>query len=279
MPQLAQLLFKWKKNKELPEEQLKIIEELPVEQICPNPMQPRKQFSQRALIELAQSIQQYGVIQPLSVRLNDKYDGAPKYELIAGERRLRAAMLLGMATVPCVVITADSATSAEIAIIENLQRQDLNIFEQAAAIHKLIGIYGLTQEQIAARLSVSQSYIANKLRLLRLDNEERDKILNGMLTERHARALLRLEDRTMRVKALEHIVSRSYNVAKAEEYIEGLLERKPQIKRRIISRDIRLFINTLDKAVRMVKDSGFDVAYKKDEEEKEIRFTVTISKG
>ena len=159
---------------------------LPARSIRPNPAQPRKIFRPEALDELSDSIRQHGILQPLSVRRSGN-----GYELIAGERRLRAAKLLGMAEVPCIVVEADSLRSAELAIIENLQREDLNMFDEASAISALIDLYGLTQEEVAAKLSASQSYVANKLRLLRFDDFERQVIIERRLTERHARALLR----------------------------------------------------------------------------------------
>ena len=174
-----------------------IVHNIPVKNIVPNPNQPRKNFDERALFGLAQSIKDYGIIQPLSVRLfTSDENSQPLYELIAGERRLRAVKLLFWETVPCVIIGADRQISAELAIIENLQREDLNFFEQAKAIQKLIELFGYTQEQTARRLSVSQSYIANKLRILKLSDDEREIITKYNLTERHARSFIRIPTRT-----------------------------------------------------------------------------------
>ena len=167
--------------------------QIPTCQIIPNPNQPRKTFSQESIIKLADSIKQHGIIQPITVRKQGEL-----YEIVSGERRLRAAKELNMPSVPCIVININDEKSAEIAIIENLIREDLNIFEQATAIEALIDTYGLTQEQVAARLSNSQSFIANKLRLLRLSQAERDIILQNKLSERHARALLRIFDQETR---------------------------------------------------------------------------------
>ena len=192
-------------------------------------------------------------------------DETPKrYEIIAGERRFRAAKLLGMQEIPCLLIEADDKRSAELAIIENLQRENLNIFEQAAAIAALIDMYGMTQEQLARQLSSSQSYVANKLRILRLNQEERDIILKSGLTERHARALLKIDDPALRMTALRHIAGRNLNVAASEDYIERLLCARSdpegaRAKRKLILKDIRLFYNTIDRAVDIVKQAGITV--------------------
>ena len=168
------------------------VHKIPVCRILPNPAQPRKYFDSDETLRLADSIRRHGILQPLCVRkpisVGDLDDYGGVYELIAGERRLRAAKLLGMAEVPCIVVEADSLRSAELAIIENLQREDLNMFDEASAISALIDLYGLTQEEVAAKLSASQSYVANKLRLLRFDDFERQVIIERRLTERHARA-------------------------------------------------------------------------------------------
>ena len=170
--------------------------QIPTEAIMPNRSQPRTTFENESLHRLAESIRKYGILQPLTVRKTDENSRFSifKYELVAGERRLRASKLLGLPTVPCIVIETDTQTSAALAIIENLHRDDLNIFEESAAIASLIELYKLTQEQIALQLSLTQAAVANKLRLLRLSAEERAFILEHNLTERHARALLRIKD-------------------------------------------------------------------------------------
>ncbi|MDY5016509.1 MAG: ParB/RepB/Spo0J family partition protein, partial [Eubacteriales bacterium] len=238
-----------------PKEETPVVLSLPIEKIVPNPAQPRTYFEPQALRELAASISQHGILQPLSVR---RLGGV--YELIAGERRLRAAKLLGMAEVPCIVVEADSLRSAELAIIENLQREDLNMFDEASAISALIDLYGLTQEEVAAKLSASPSYVANKLRLLRFDDFERQVIIERRLTERHARALLRLGDARARRDALEAVIARGMNVAETEAYVARLLEsdkrEKPPKKRTALVRDIRIFYNTVDRAVDIMKRAG-----------------------
>ena len=252
------------------------IYEIPVKDIMPNPNQPRREFDERALYGLAQSIKDYGIIQPLSVRLS----GGKKYELIAGERRLRAARLLFMDTVPCVIIDADDQASAELAIIENLQREDLNFFEQAHAIYKLIENFGYTQEQAARRLSVSQSYIANKLRILKLSKDEQDIIIEYGLTERHARAFIRIADEQERGVAIAAVIKRAMNVSAAEKYIDRLLMKDGGKKSRgtVIFKDIRLFLNTIDKAVDTVVQSGIDIKSEKVDKGEYIEICLTVPK-
>lgn len=250
------------------------VHRIEVSRILPNPAQPRKFFDSDETLRLADSIRLHGILQPLCVRKPVSEGGIEAfrgvYELISGERRLRAAKLLGLSEVPCIIIEADSLRSAELAIIENLQREDLNIFEEAAAIAALINLYGLTQEEVAAKLSSSQSYVANKLRLLRFDETEQRTILEKHLTERHARALLRLSDTAQRKSVLDTIVVRGYNVAETEEYVAGLLNgetapKAPQRTRNALVKDIRIFYNTVDRAVDIMHRAGIDAkAQKKD---------------
>ncbi len=250
------------------------VHKIPICRILPNPAQPRKYFDGGETLRLADSIRLHGIIQPLCVRKPvsdgdvESFNGV--YELISGERRLRAAKLLGLSEVPCIIIEADSLRSAELAIIENLQREDLNIFEEASAISALINLYGLTQEEVAAKLSSSQSYVANKLRLLRFDEFEQKIIVEKHLTERHARALLRISDIKMRKAALETIVERGYNVADTEGFVAKLIEetapeKAPRRERTALVKDIRIFYNTLDRAVDIMNRAGIDArAHKKD---------------
>lgn len=241
--------------------------QIDVSLIVPNPAQPRSTFTPERIEALADSISHHGVLNPLLVRR-----AGDKYELIAGERRLRASRLAGLDKVPCIIRESDGTDSAILAIIENLQREDLNIFEEAEAIRSLIETCGLTQESAAAHLSCSQSYVANKLRLLKLQPLERRAILECGLTERHARSLLRIRDVAARGEALEVIITRRLNVAATEEYVEGLLcaaeraasrERAERlerdVRRRLLSRDMRLFYNSIDRAVESVRECGFSV--------------------
>lgn len=270
-----------------------LIYDIPIKEIVPNPNQPRREFDERALYGLAQSIRDYGIIQPLSVRLvsgsmpgqpADEYNPVKKYELIAGERRLRAAKLLFMETVPCVILDADSKVSAELAIIENLQREDLNFFEQGCAVCKLIESFGYTQEQAARRLSVSQSYVANKLRILKLSKEEQDIIIEYGLTERHARSFIRITDEEERRGVIATVIKRSMNVAAADKYIDQLLEKNAELKNEkksrsvIIIKDIRLFLNTIDKAVDTVVQSGIDIKSRKTDKGEYIEICLTVPK-
>jgi len=244
-----------------------VVLHIPPIRIVPNPSQPRRVFDKEALDSLADSIRRVGVICPLIVRRTGDI-----YELIAGERRLRAAMAAGLETVPCVIREADYTDSAELAIIENLQREDLSMFEEAEAIRHLLTTCKLTQESAAARLSCSQSYVANKLRLLKLSEKQRRRILEGGLTERHARALLRLSSDEERDEIISVIVKRRMNVASAEEYIENyictrersrLKEKADRLdrdfKRRLLTRDMRLFYNSIDRAVDSVRSCGIGI--------------------
>ncbi|MBR3990826.1 MAG: ParB/RepB/Spo0J family partition protein [Clostridia bacterium] len=239
------------------------IKYLSVDLIGPNPAQPRKSFPRESLRSLADSIARNGVLQPLIVRRR-----GDRYELIAGERRFRAASLAGLARVPCLVRDADDCSAAELALIENVQREDLNFFEEAEAIRALIDHCGLTQEKAAARLSCSQSYVANKLRLLKLTPEERETVLRNSLTERHARAALRVTDGETRKNVLKKISEEKLTVSSAEELVESVVcaeERKkngaPDVdfRRRLLMRDMRLFYNSIDHAVESVRSCGFPV--------------------
>ncbi|MBQ3141022.1 MAG: ParB/RepB/Spo0J family partition protein, partial [Clostridia bacterium] len=214
--------------------------------ICPNPLQPRRHFDQAELETLAQSIRQHGLLQPISVR---KVAGG--YELIAGERRLRAAKLAGLSKIACVLTNVDDAASERLALIENIQRCDLNFFEEAAAMASLISNTGVSQTELAHQLGRSQSSVANKLRLLALEDGLRTQILQAGLTERHARALLILPPQA-RADALEHIVAAQLNVAQTERYVNACLDALPKPTERRVRgsvRDLRLFDNSLQKAV------------------------------
>ncbi len=244
--------------------------------IDPNPNQPRRFFTDDAILRLADSIKLHGLIQPLTVRESEK-----GYELIAGERRLRAVKLLGFEKVPCVISNVDSTESAHLAIIENIQRENLNMFEQANAILNLIRIHCLTQEKIATELSCSQSYIANKIRLLKLSDEEREIIIENNLSERHARALLRIKDEEKRFSALKNIVKRGLNVASAEDYIDTLLcqekiEKSGRTK--LVCKDVRIFYNTIEKAIDTMRSSGVNVITKRNESLSDTEFVIVIPK-
>lgn len=247
-----------------------------VDNIQPNPAQPRKSFDEIELKSLAESIRRSGVLQPLSVRkLGDRY------ELIAGERRLRASRLAGLEEVPCIVVDVTARESAILAVLENLQRQDLTFFEEARAYHSLIMDWDVTQEQAAEKLGKAQSTIANKLRLLRMTKEEEQLIVENSLTERHARALLRIENIEMRKKVLDNVIQRSFNVSQTEDLVDKVLQKDSKKKKQvptILIKDIRIFFNTMDKAVDLMKKSGVDAKGVKVEHNDYIEYIVTIPK-
>lgn len=244
-----------------------------VSDIVTNPNQPRRDFEPSQIQSLAQSIRENGLLQPLSVRKSGK-----NYELIAGERRLRAIKSLGMQAAPCIIVDVDENRSAVLALVENLQREDLNPFEEALAIYELISRTGLKQTQIAEKLSISQSAVANKLRLLRLSEKERNIILKNRLTERHARAILRICDIDLRVKALNHIAASSLNVAQTEKYIDKLLSTEKSGKTRMIFKDLRIFINTINMAIETMRKSGVKASAVRGETDSFIEYTIRIPK-
>lgn len=243
-----------------------------------------------SLAALAESIREHGIIEPLIVRRVLGIGGEAEFTLVAGERRLRAAEMAGLTTVPVVSVEAGEVDAAILAIIENLHREDLSMFEEAASIQSLISLTGMTQEACAKKLSVSQSYVANKLRLLRLSDGEQEKIEENGLTERHARALLRLEDEEEREEVLSIIIKREMNVSRTEEYIEDLIcaksrlaerESKPkgsEQKRKLVIRDIRLFYNSIDHAVDVIKKSGIPVESTRKEVEEGVLISILLPK-
>lgn len=249
-------------------------------EIAENPLRPRREMSQRSLLPLADSIHRHGILVPLTVCPADQGG----YTLVSGERRLRAARMLGIGEVPCIILPHSDRVCAEFALIESLQNRELNIFEQAEAIERLIEICGLGREEAAERLSCSQSYIANKLRLLRLGREERELILRHGLSERHARALLRISDPDERMSALRELIEHPMTVAAAEEMIErrvgGMVERSaPKPCGRSI-RDVTPFVNTLERALRSLKLAGVRAELEQSESDgwSEIRIRIPVGK-
>ena len=251
---------------------------LRVADIRPNPHQPRQTFDDEGLRELASSIRRHGILQPLTVRSA----GGGKWERVAGERRLRAAKLAGLEKVPCIRREADDRESALLALVENLQRRDLHYLEEAAAIAAYIRQTGITQEEAAAQLGRSPSALANKLRLLRLSPACRELLVRNGLTERHARCLLRLEDEEERLAALRHIADKQLNVAQAEQYVDQRLAQlqstPPKRRRTFILKDVRLFLNSLDRGLRMVRDAGVDARTERQETDDAILLTIRIPK-
>ena len=218
----------FKRSRQGEDELFETVVQLKIDDIRPNRAQPRADFNQNSIIRLADSIRRYGILQPLTVRPSDPDDRC-RYELIAGERRLRAAKMLGYLTVPCIIKEADEKTAAELAIIENLLREDLNMFEEAYGFRKLIEIHKMTQEEVARRMSTSQSAVANKMRLLKYGLDEQKYILENQLTERHARACLRILEPTERFDTLKYIVENKLNVSQTEEYIENTLNLRSNV--------------------------------------------------
>lgn len=248
---------------------------LPVDSLRPNPNQPRTQFSSESLEELAHSIEEHGILQPLSVRRSGS-----GYELVSGERRLRAAKLAGLKEVPCISVLVDDTASSLLALVENLQRRDLDFLEEALALDKLIRTYHLSQEEAARRIGKSQSAVANKLRLLKLSPETLELLRQNGLTERHARALLRLDSDKARLSALHYIIANHLTVAKTEDYIESLLSPKPKKRRpTYLIKDVRFFLNTVTKGLTVMKGAGIDAQCGRQETEDAILLTIRIPKA
>lgn len=250
--------------------------EIPVELIERSSVQPREIFSERELAELTDSIRSVGVIQPLTVR----YRGGGMYELIAGERRLVASKRAGLETVPCMIMNVETNQAAVLALVENMQRKDLNFFEEARGIAFIIGLLGITQEEAAARIGKSQSAVANKLRLLKLPQDVRETILHNGLTERHARALLRLKDPDETAHALELAVRYHWNVLRLERYVEEVLNREPKPKpsTKVLCRDARLYLNSIRHTLGLMRSSGIRTDFKKTETEDKIEYRIVICK-
>lgn len=250
---------------------------IPINAVRPNPQQPRRSFDETALRELADSISAYGILQPLTVR-----DRGGVYELVAGERRLRAARIAGLREVPCLIAEVGEEDAALLALIENLQRRDLDYMEEAAAIAWLIRRYGLSQQQAAEKLGKSQPTIANKLRLLRLSAPVIDCLRQYGLTERHARTLLRLTDPEQQLAAARHIGKRGLNVAQTEQYIDRLTaENRTEPPRRrptYVIKDVRLFLNSVERGVRLMQSAGVGAEVGRRDTEEEILLTIHIPK-
>lgn len=236
--------------------------------LIPNKSQPRVDFNENELAALADSIRENGILQPINVR-----KCGVNYEIVSGERRFRAAKLCGLEEVPCIVIDADDEKSAVLALIENIQRRDLSYFEEALAIERLIKFYGLTQEDAAARLGKAQSTIANKLRLLKFSDAERNLLIKGNVTERQARALVRIDDEKLRIHAMGEMIINKLNIEQTEDMVEGILHgvipkkreeqeqtatKKPAARRNFRFPLPRLYINSINKIVKNMKEANID---------------------
>lgn len=246
--------------------------------IHPNPYQPRKMFSSEEIYNLSRSIKEFGLIQPITVRRS----GLGTYELIAGERRYRACRLAGLTEIPAYIIDTKEENSAVMALIENVQRQDLHFFEEAMAIGKLIKEHNLTQEKVSSSLGKKQSTIANKLRLLRLDKEVMELIVRYELTERHARALLKLEEVPLQKMVIETIHSKGLNVKRTEDLIESLIKGNPgRTKVSSPSKfvcDNRIYINSVKAVYNSIRDRGVSTDFNVQEQEDKIVVSITINK-
>jgi ParB family chromosome partitioning protein len=253
------------------------ITKIPIASITTNPYQPRKTFLAEQLEELASSIREYGVIQPITVRKN--FIGG--YELISGERRLRAAVFAGLKTVPCILVNASDRECSLMCLIENIQRTDLNFFEEADGIKRLMNEFSLSQTEVAEKIGMAQSTLSNKLRLLKLTDAQRKTVISAKLTERHARALIRLpEDR--RDEVLNRVVATDMSVVDTEQAVdmilaEAVVKKKPLRAYKI--GDIRIFSNSLNKMIETMRKSGVDAKSRKSETEEYIEYTVIIPKS
>ena len=245
---------------------------LPVGAIVPNPGQPRRDFDDDALRELADSIAAHGILQPLSVRR-----AGEGYELISGERRLRAAKLCGLSEVPCLLISADPQESSLLALIENVQRRDLDFWEEALALQALLEASGLSQEALAAQIGKSQSAVANKLRLLKLPPQVLHLLRENGFTERHARALLRLPSPEAQTEAARYVVSRRLTVAQTEAHVDALLSPPAKKSKPIfVLKDVRLFLNTVTRGLSMMQSAGVHAACDRTDTPDEILLTIRI---
>jgi len=256
---------------------------IPLEKIRPNPYQPRRNFENGALEELCGSIREYGVIQPINVR---KTPGSGNhYELVSGERRLRASIMAGLKEIPAIIIDVNEDDLAILALIENLQREDLSYMEEAEGYQNLIRDHGLTQEELAQKIGKSQSTIANKIRLLKLPPMVKKMLADHHLTERHARALLKLHDEQMQLKILQKVCEKELNVKKTEDLVQKVLdkyvdpsmyENGKRLTRSI--KDIRIFVNTIRQAIDVMKKSGVNAKAAQIDRGEFVEFIVRIPK-
>lgn len=249
--------------------------EIPIEDIVANPDQPRQIFDEEGIQELSESIKAFGVLQPISVRQVEN-----KYELIMGERRLRASSTAGLKSVPAIVIDSSTTASAFMALIENLQRVDLNFVEEAEGFRRLIEEHDMSQKDVAARVGKNQSTISNKLRILKLSPKVRDKIVHSGLSERHARALLKLEDETLHEKVIDQVIKNELTVKKTEELVQTYLTLNEPTKKKKIRGvfNYKIYINTLKQAYQAIKDTGLNAEFDQSDKGDHIEVVVRIPK-
>lgn len=260
------------------------VQAVPIHLIASGKYQPRQSFDQEALDELAQSIQSHGLLQPVLLRKR-----ANGYEVIVGERRLRACRDLGWETIPAIVRDVPDRETAELALIENLQRTDLHVFEVAEGYERLLTEFGLTQEELAGRLGVSQANVANKIRLLKLPKEVREIISREMLSERHARALLRLQGSEQQFDVVKRVVQEGLSVKQTEELVTSLVSAPPsgekkkkdrsKSKPKLVIKDLRIFSNSVHKLATTLKSSGLSVKVDEREDDQVYEVVIRVHKG
>lgn len=256
------------------------IKYIPIEFIKPNPYQPRKNFNKKSLEELSQSIKTYGLIQPVSVRQL----GEGSYELVAGERRLRASEIAELEEIPAIIVEYRDQDSAMIALIENLQREDLSFLEEAEGYYNLVRDHGFTQQELAEKMGKSQSTIANKLRILKLSDDIKKSLVDNELTERHARALLRLPDDELRKKVLDRVIKDDLTVKETEKLIENILDDLTKEEEAEVGQNIKglinfkIYLNTLKNAYNAIKESGVEAKYREKDMGDHIEVVVQIPK-
>ncbi|MFZ7942356.1 MULTISPECIES: nucleoid occlusion protein [Bacillaceae] len=264
-------------EKDLDIERNEEIKKIPINQIIPNRFQPRTVFDEEKIEELSRTIHIHGIIQPIVVR----EFAVDKYEIIAGERRWRAMKKLGWAEAPAIIKNLSDTETASVALIENLQREELSPIEEAIAYGKLLELHNLTQEALAQRLGKGQSTVANKLRLLKLPQPVQEALLNKVITERHARALIPLKNPEKQVALLAEVIERNWNVKQTEERVVKLLDQtreKPKPKRKAFSKDMRIAVNTIRQSLSMVTDSGINLNAEEEEFDEFYQFTIRIPK-
>lgn len=249
---------------------MKEIKIVPIEKIVPNPYQPRLEFNQEALMDLAQSIRENGLIQPITLKEKEGH-----YEIVAGERRYRACQLIGMMEIPANIMNIDEAKMAELALVENIQREDLSAIEEAKAFLQIMKVSGCTQSELALKMGKSQSAIANKIRLLNLSENVQNAVSSKIITERHARSLLGMNDEKQQ-EMLDKIVTKGLNVTQTENLIKQ--EKKEKVKVKGFTREIRIALNTLHQAYSMIQRTGIQVTLKEKEDEDGVTMTFHFPK-
>ena len=256
-------------------------------EITPHPLQPRRFFDKSDLQSLASSIKSCGLIQPIAIKRIDTPDSKARYEIIAGERRWRACKMAGLKAAPCIIFETDQVGSALMALVENLQRSDLSFFEEALAMQTLLKVTEMPQSELAHSLSISQCTLSNKLRLLRLSERERLIAVENNFSERHCRALVRIDSEQERAPLLQAIITKKLSAPETERLIEAHVNntppsptptktKKPTLKGKI--GNMKLLYNTLDKTVRMLKTSGFTASWDKHEDGNSLVVTICVKK-